>query len=506
MAFTSRASNLVAGLEDLSRAFPDVFVHDRATGVTVLVSHAAGSPVRTGPHGSSEPALSADGSWIAYGSFDPDLAAGVRDAGTFPDLFLYERATGTNRAVTVHPPGLASTSLTTLADSHNPSVSGDGRYVAFSSYGPPLVPGIGTSARNGDIYLHDRVTRRTVLVSRSTGAAFAGGNADSQQPRISRDGSVVVFHSLATDLVPGQRDRPGTYDVFLWDRQTGRTTLVSRSHASRTRTGAGNSFLAGVSADGNGGAFQGSATDLVPRQRQASASNVFLWDRRTGAVTLVSHRFNQPSQTGNDASLFSSMSADGAFIAFDSIASDLVAPPRDANGLNDAFLFERRTGQVTLLSRAGGAFAGRSPLLSADGRRAAFVARNHQRPQESLVVLDRLTGGAAEAVPSTSLIRGLHGFSDDGRWLLFTSDAPDLVPGQAEDEPHDDLFLFDSVSREVRLVSHVPGDPARAAGRTGSASLSPDGRWAAFISYSPLLFPDEDGLQFPNLFLYDRTT
>lgn len=504
VTFTSRANNLVTGQQDLNRGDPDVFVHDRTTGATNLVSHAAGSPVRSGALGSSyPPVISADGSWIAYGSFAFDLVAGVRDPGGSPDLFLYERAAGDNRIVTLHAPGLAS--LTGLGDSRRPAMSADGRYVAFTS-NAALLPGLETQARF-NVYLHDRVTRRTVLVSRSTGPGFAGGNGNSEEPRISRDGGVVIFHSQAGDLVPGQDNRGGTFGVFLWDRRTGRTTLVSHAHASRTRVATGRSFVGDVSADGNVVAFTSTATDLVRRQRDTNnVSDVFVWDRRTGATALVSHHPSRASRTGNGASLFSSMSADGAFIAFDSAAFDLAVPVLDLNSLNDAFVYERRTGRVSLLSRAGGAFSGRSPLISANGRWAAFIAGNRDQTRESIVLLNRATGGAIGIAPSTPRVNRLHGFSDNGRWLLLSSDAPDLVPGQTEDVLDVDLFLFDRVSREVRLVSHVPGDPLRAAGRAFEGHLSPDGRWTAFTSSSSLLLPEAAFPPILNVFRYDRTT
>lgn len=495
VAFTSSSTNLVAGQQDTVPGAPDLFVHDRATGATALASHAAGSLTRTADRGSYTPSLSADGSWVAYGSTASDLVAGALDAAATTDVFLYERTTGANRTLTRHPPGMAS--HTAYGASLEPSLSADGRYVAFVGYDWGLVPGLAVPSLRSNIYLHDRVIRRTFLVSRSARAPFAGGDADSRAPRISRDGSVVVFNSLASDLVPGQEDRAGTSDVFLWDRLTGRTTLVSHAHASRTRAGTGDSQLGDVSADGDVVAFNSTAPGLVARQ-QNGGFNVFAWDRQIGATALVSHHGLRPSRPGNGISSFSSMSPDGAFIAFESSAADLILPVRDRNAQFDAFLYERRTGRTSLLSRR---FGGRRPLISANGRWAAFSSYEKEGGVEaSVVLLDRANGHTLVVTPPSRGSALPLGLSDNGRWLLFNSAEPDLVPGQIDEEPFSNLFLFDRVSKEIQLVSHVPGDPLRPLGRgLVGARLSPNGRWVTFLSDFPIAF-------LANVFLYDRTT
>ncbi|HSG38644.1 MAG TPA: hypothetical protein VLE27_03305, partial [Thermoanaerobaculia bacterium] len=501
VAFASGTTNLVTGQQDANNGGADLFVHDRVSGVTVLASHAAGSPSRSGNRDSFLPAVSADGSWVVYGSNASDLVAGLRDPGLTPDLFLYERATKVNRAVSLHPPGEAS--RTTAGHSGAPSVSADGRYVAFAS-SAALIPGLVVPPGRSNIYLHDRVTRRTVLVSRSNAAPLAGGNDHSLAPRVSRDGSAVAFISRAGDLAPGQQDRGGTFDVFLWDRRTGRTTLVSHAHGFPNRAGTGQSLLQDLSADGNIVVFNSTAPGLAPRQREVNGEeDIFVWDRRTNATALVSHDAARPSRTGNAASFFSSISPDGGFIAFSSLSSNLVAG--DRNGRNDAFVYERRTGAVSRLSGASGAHRISIPLISTGGRWAAFISGDDRQVLDQRVVLaDRATGDTREIIPSTHRVFSLPGLSDDGRWLLFVSDAPDLVPGQRDGALTEDLFLFDRVTREIRLVSHVPGEPLQA-GESGAfkGRLSPNGRWVAFESES-LLPTDPRGIT--NVFLYDRTT
>jgi Tol biopolymer transport system component len=484
----------------------DIFLLDRTTGVTVLVSQVEGPSGQVGNAPSFEPVLSADGSWIAFLSMASDLVAGKRDLPWTPDVFLYERATGVNRIVSLHPPGMAS--LTPPGRSGAPSISGDGRYVAFVSDAAGLFPGHVDPNGASDVFLYDRISKRTTLVSRSSASAVTSANAGSEAPMISRDGNSVLFASRATDLVAGQQDSAGSYDVFLYDRRTGTTTLVSRSRDSRVQAANGGSIPGGVSADGNVVAFTSLATDLVPVRDLNDIYDVFWFDRQTGTVTLVS-RASRPrtGRTGNSSSFFSSMSPDGAFIAFHSAASDLVPKGADTNQEGDAFLFQRSSGKVTLLSRTGGtsgpASAGEHPIVSTDGRYAAFLSPGGTR---NIVLLDRVSGkvfqvGTTHAPPGVA-----PGLSDDGRYVLLSSERADVIPGQSDTNGQPDLFLFDRVSGKKTLVSHVPGSPLRTGERGAfGGRLSADGRYVTFFSLSPDLSPELSRI-FANVFLYDRTT
>jgi Tol biopolymer transport system component len=474
------------------------FILDRVSGVTTLVSHTDGLPGQLGNDASYVPILSADGNWVAFLSSATDLVAGKRDSNREPDVFLYERATAVNRIVSLHAPGLAS--LTAVGRGQTPSVSGDGRFVAFVSDAAGLFPGHVDSNRAPDVFVYDRISKKTVLASRSSASPNASGNAGSEAPTISRDGNYVLFGSQATDLVAGQQDSPGTFDTFLFDRRAGTTTLISRSRVSPVQTANGSSSAGGLSVDGSVVAFSSLATDLVPQTKTHPYYDVFMFDRRKGTVSLVS-RSATASQTGNSSSFFSSMSPDGNFIAFGSSATDLVAGVADTNGMSDAFLFQRSPGNLTLLSRTGGgsgpASGGEQPSVSANGRYAAFLDRNR-----NAVLLDRATGKVVEAGPAQSQ----PGLSDDGRYVLFSSSRPDVIPGQDDQNGEPDLFVFDRVSGERRLVSHVHGSPLEA-GERGAfyGQLSADGRYIVFASLSPDLLPGT--LPFvTTIYLYDRTS
>ncbi|HEX6899455.1 MAG TPA: hypothetical protein VF789_07075 [Thermoanaerobaculia bacterium] len=516
VAFTSRATNLVAGQQDQRSTF-DIFLYDRPSRTTVLASHAARAATRAANQDSVTPALSTDGEWLAYFSFAGDLAAGLRDA-LGEDIFFYEVDTAANRVATRHGQGLAS--RTTFETSDSPAVSGDGRYVAFSSYATDLIPGqVEGNFIARDIFLYDRITHATVLVSHSTASPVRTANGESQLLLISRDGGVVVFFSVASDLVPGQRVAPDTAQVYLWDRRTGKTVLVSHASASLLQGGNGFSVPVQVSADGNTVLFRSAATDLIPgfADRTETSADFFLYDRRTGTITLASRALASPVWTGNGRPEAAAMSADGSVVAFSSYATDLTpdSPPEAAGGV---YVFEKGTGKVTRIVVDGGAAAPAAfsniPLLSADGRYIAFLNANGDA--RDLVLLDRVAGTALKVAPVGNLRVSAYGLSDDGRYLLFLSGSGEVVPGQIDANTANDLFLFDRVTRETRLVSHLPGRPLETAPYgvdhglpSAQGLLSADGRYVAFVSISPELEPSPAPpfrSTFHDVFLYDRTT
>jgi len=217
--------------------------------------------------------------------------------------------------------------------SNMPSLSADGRMVAFHSDADSLVTGDTNNAK--DIFVHDRVTHATTRVSvSSTGVQ---GNASSEVVSLSGDGRFVAFYSWASNLVGG--DTNNVADVFVHDRQTGQTTRVSVSSAGGQ--GNGNSTLSAISADGRLVAFESSASNLVPGDTN-NVRDIFLHDRQTGQTTRVSVNSTggQSNCSGCVAnrghSNYPSLSADGRVVSFASDANNLVTG--DTNNKWDVFV------------------------------------------------------------------------------------------------------------------------------------------------------------------------
>lgn len=266
VVFTSSATNLDPA--DADPAF-DVYLHDRQTGATELISFDADGTYGVGY--TSAPAVSADGRTVAFTTFAADVVA--HDNNDVEDVFVRDRQTKKTTRVSVRSDGDE-----VFAESYEPSLSADGRYVAFWSYANELTD---DGAGWWNVFLHDRQTGETTLISR--GAGGAGADGGSSRPRLSADGRTVVFESEATNLTAGPDDNFAS-DVFLHDRQTGDTSLMSVGAAG---SGDGDSLRPAISPDGGFVAFHSDAPDLVPDDDNGT-TDVFLRDRAAGTTARVS--------------------------------------------------------------------------------------------------------------------------------------------------------------------------------------------------------------------------
>ena len=354
VAFSSYASNLVAG--DTNDTM-DVFLHDRQTGTTSRVSVA--SDGTEGNFDSFVPSISADGRFVAFLSDASTLVAG--DAYS-TDVFVHDRLTGVTSLISVASDGVEGHYATGKA-----SISADGRYVAFNSSVSNVVSG--DTNNSIDVFVHDRLTGFTSRVSVASDLTEA--NDVSVNPSLSADGRYVTFGSRASNLVVG--DTNNTFDAFVHDLLTGATSRVSV--ASDLTEGNGDSFAdfsCSISADGVRVTFISSASNLVVGDTN-NATDVFVHDRLTGVTSRVSAASDLSE--ANNESYSPSISADGRFIAFFSDASNLVN--RDTNGVSDAFVHDLLTGltsrvsvRTAVVQANGGSYDFTS--ISADGRYVAF--------------------------------------------------------------------------------------------------------------------------------------
>ena len=386
-------------------------------------------------HDSYNPSISADGRFVAFESEATNLVSG--DTNNFRDIFVHDRQTGQTTRVSVASDGTQSNQ-----HSYNPSISADGRYVAFESEATNLVSGDTNNHR--DIFVHDRQTGQTTRVSVASGGAQA--NDFSSNPSISADGRYVAFISVANNLVGGNTEPPPNnpasgdtgvdHDVFVHDRQTGATTLVS---VAMDGSEGGASEEVSISADGRYVAFWSWADNLVSGDTN-KLPDIFVRDLQTNQTTRVS-----VASDGTQANNFSfepSISADGRYVAFMSWADNLVSG--DTNGDWDIFVHDRQTGATIRVSVAtgGGQAAGRSqsPSISADGRYVAFASsasnlvsgdtNNHP----DIFVHDRQTGvtmrvSVASDGTQTYAFSSDPSISADGRYVAFGSEADNLVSG-----------------------------------------------------------------------------
>ncbi|MGH9268783.1 MAG: TolB family protein, partial [Acidimicrobiales bacterium] len=326
MAFFSYASNLVEG--DTNRA-PDVFVYDFDAGVTARAS--LDSLGRQGSGSSVSPSLSADGRYLAFAS---DSSSGVAGRG---EIFVHDLATGQTALVSVSSAGqrVGDTALF-------PSISADGRYVAFASPASNLAPG--DANNTWDVFLHDLATGATERVS--VDSSETENAHPSYLPSISSDGSYVAFESAANF---DRRDRNGSWDIYVRDLKRGDTAWVSDGH---NHPNSGDGHAPAISADGAVVAFASGAAlwmedtngmaDIY-QFRQVIAPGPWT-DPRSGLTVGIYYGFGPNERLSesvsdgpaNGTSAAPAISADGAVVAFSSAASDLVVG--DANGAADVFV------------------------------------------------------------------------------------------------------------------------------------------------------------------------
>jgi Tol biopolymer transport system component len=523
VAFVSTANDLVA---DDTNGIPDVFVRDLQTAVTTLVSVGAQPVTRARPYAVvGSPVMTPDGRFIAFSSTASNLVTSPRPVAQ--EIYVRDLATGRTT--------WASTNVAPTAGpaSYGPMLSDDGRYVAFKTaaggsfrvlrrdlqtgqldlvsasaagldastpddYGPVMTPDGRfiafadnlTTAGTNAIWRWDAQDQTARLVSVNLlDQPSTNGLCDS--PRITPDGRYVSFLSTGTDLVTNAVR--GGFEAYVRDLQSGTTVLAS---ADPQGTGAGRLALAPVlSGDGGVVTFESASDALVPNDLNRGY-DLFVRDLPLEATELVSVAgplvppvtAHGPSQIAG-----SPVSADGRYVVFQSLASDLVLA--DTNGVMDIVVRDRvaATNVLVNVSRFGVVptnGAARSPSISADGRFVVFLSTsedlvtNDGNRLEDVFVRDLVAGTTTLVSVGTTGASGNRAstaasISGAGRWVAFQSQASNLTPGDAD--VADDIFVRDLVDGTTLLVSqNRSGDPTTTS--FSNPLISPDGRFVAYQS------------------------
>lgn len=380
--------------------------------------------------------ISGDGRYVAFESAASNLIRG--DTNGQKDIFVRDVQTGTTERVSVTASGVQGN-----GNSANAVISTSGRFVTFHSSASNLTQ----NDANGfsDIFVKDRQTG--VLERISVSVTNVAANGYSSFASISADGRYVAFQSAATNLVPN--DTNGQDDIFVKDRQTGVVERVSVS--SDELPANGSSFHPTISADGRLVMFSSWATNLAPNDTWDS--ELFLRDLQADTTVRVGTSAN--GTPGNNGSGAGDFSGNSRYLAFSSHSSNLV--PNDTNGLIDVLVKNRATGALELISAAlsGGPANGHSgvPALNGDGRIVAFTSlatnllSGDTNGQQDVFVRDRQTGVIERLSVSANGTQsnGLSDWpdlSDDGRFVVFESEATNLAPPFTS-ESYMDIFLVD---------------------------------------------------------------
>jgi len=327
---------------------------------TDVVSVDNSTPPLPGVGASSSPSISSDGRFVAFAS-SATLISGV--SGT--QIYIHDWQTNQTFLVSQNAVGTAGDGV-----SSQPTISSNGRFVAFTSASSNLTGD--SSSAPSQIFLRDTQLNSTTLVSRATGVAGAVGDGASTQPTISADGRFVAFTSASSALTTDPD--PGPTQIFLRDTQLNSTTLVSQATSGGVAVGNGTSSQPTISVDGSFVAFTSASSNLTV-DPSPGPSQIFLRDTQLSATTLVSRATGVAGAVGDGASSQPTISSSGQFVAFTSLATTLALTP----GGSGAQIFSRDTqaNTTSLVSQTAvggnaGNGASSQPTISADGGFAAF--------------------------------------------------------------------------------------------------------------------------------------
>lgn len=381
--------------------------------------------------------ISADGRLVAFTSEAANLVAG--DTNRTSDVFVRDRVDGTTTRVSLS----SNETQGNRSSGEVPSISADGRFVAFASRATNLVPR--DTNRTVDVFVRDLklgTTRRVSVSSHGRQANHGGVN-----PFITASGGSVAFGSDASNLTP--HDTNGSIDVFVRNLATRTTRRVSVS--SREVQGRCGSFLGGVSLHGRYVVFGSCAANLVLHDTNRNF-DVFVRDRVRGTTRRVSVSSTEAQGRGFSGET-STISITGRYVAFSSLAANLVRGDTDRD--SDVFLRDRTRGTTERVSVAGGGTQANGgsvePAVSTDGRFVAFTsAATNLAPGSkqafSIYVRDRLKNITLPVATNASGARGNADgeapvMTPSGRFISFSSNSSDLVPNDTNG--HEDVFVRD---------------------------------------------------------------
>lgn len=388
-----------------------------------------------------------------------------------------------------------------------PSISGDGRIVAFVS----LAGNLSSGGVGSQIYVHDWQTNQTTLISRKGIAAIpTGGNGGSTAPSISGDGRFVAFVSNATDLLPAGSPAVSGQQIYVYDRQLGLTSLVSKNDAGVPASAGSTNISPSVNDSGRFIAFVSDATNLG-----ATGQQIYLRDTQVGQTVLISK--DNSSISGDGPSDTPSLSRDGCFVAFASAAANLGAPANQIHVRGPlAIAGCAGTEQTVLVSKDGsgnpangaGLFT-RRPTVSSNGRFVAFVsnATNLGGAGEQIYLHDNQVpapNGQTILISKNNAVIPIAGdapsdtpsISSDGCFVAFTSESSNLGSSANQIYIRGPLAVAGCAGTEqTSLVSkNESGNPANgSAGSTIDPSVSGNGQLIAFSSSATNLISPPPG-------------
>ncbi|REJ76100.1 MAG: hypothetical protein DWQ47_10785 [Acidobacteria bacterium] len=350
-----------------------------------------------------------EGRYVAFVTLTKDLGG----SGRFRQIVWRDRKTGDLRLVSIGLNGAEGNQNST-----NPSISADGRSVAFESYATNLVPVDTNSVR--DVFVWNADTNKVSAVSENAGVE---ANNEAFEPAISGDGSLVAFSSSAGNLAPGV-EGTSTVNVFLRDMRNGSVTLISKSE----KTGkAGGGSRPSISEDGTRIAFHNYFS--LTNDDKNDLWDIYVWERGNQKLKRISKTSSgaEKDQGIESASrvVAPSISGNGKFVAYSSTATNLV--PGDTNGLQDVFVVEIDSGRLIWASTGNGSVQGNGDTPIGQGERAAIsydgkwlaISSSSTNLGGNILLKNLITGEFRAVSVDTGSTVGQPEISRDGNYVVF---------------------------------------------------------------------------------------
>ena len=550
--FESSATDLAAG--DTNNA-TDVFIRDLVNGTNILVSVSTNGGFGNGSSGSA--VMTPDGRYVAFVSSASNLVAG--DTNGIPDIFVRDLQLGTTTLASL---GATSLGITAGSASALPVITPDGRYVAFYSTATNLVAGV---TNVGDIYVRDLLAGTTIWASAGARAqlqaVFGTSNGVCFSHKMSADGSLVAYEvsaagyaqtagvvlrynllSSQTDVVNTNANAPlGAYAdlrtidlspdgrfvasvantdtsgvntvVYLWDALVGTNLLVS-ADVSDAAPVSGSSYAPLVDPSGRYVVFLSNSTNLTTNVLMGDY-HLYWRDTQAGATVLVDVNTNGVG-VGVYPETYPSWSPDARFLSFD------CANAGDRNRYQDVFvsdlesntneLISIQTPAISSLTPDGPSILSSTVPVSLNGQYVAFASdadnlvANDTNGVRDVFVRDLIAGtnilvsADTNGLPAAG-VSSEASISSDGRFVMFSSSAASLVPGDANNSV--DVFERDLQNGTTTLVSVNMNGTGPGNSNSFSPIVSIDGRFVLFHSQAQNLAPGSFGSGIENLFLRD---
>jgi putative cell wall-binding protein/Tol biopolymer transport system component len=418
--------------------------------------------------GAKGPELSEDGRYVAFATGKKLIAS---DTNGEIDVYVRDMMTGDLMLASVgDDESLGNDDAVSSDREGGPSISADGRYVAFASNADNLVPVDHSTGKGGrDIFVRDLESKTTTLVSGDDN----GHEGGCRNPAISADGRFIAYQT-ERDVDPN--DDNGDWDIYVYDMMTGDTVCASTD--SDGDFWYSDSEHCDISGDGRYVVFE-SDNEYVAADDNGD-QDIYMKDMQTGELHLLS--VDENGQVDNEYSYYPQISTDASYVVFDSYA---VLSSEDKNfDTKDVYGYDMATGKTELISVhlpfAVDWYRGsRSPSVSADGRFVAFfsgvqISETDNNENQDIYVYDRAIDAYTRLDVTRLIDDDTRNFalSGDGMWLGFDSDDNRITAG--DNNGRKDVFLT-----EVRKV--LPD---------GSLRLAGADRYETAIAISDAGFPD----------------